>query len=277
MQNALNEFLTRWDLEDPQLVADTGHAHVWKVRTLDNTLAALKIYRRPNRGNEADGPHLMHLWRGRGAVHILAETPNAVLSEWLEGPSLGDIARSGRPDEAVRGLATAADRLHQSPTINTTGLKPLQEVFAPILDCQFSDDCPTRLRRDMMQAINIGRHLLDTQDMVVPLHGDLHHDNVIATPAGHRVFDAKGYIGDPAFELANALRHPKGMPELVRRPEQIETGLALYATAMRVNEVRLAQWAAAKCALSIFWRADGTVTNDPEEDLLNLLLQVADQ
>lgn len=277
MQNALNEFLTRWDLEDAQPVANTGHAQVWKVRTLDNTLAALKIYRRPNRGNETAGPHLMHLWRDRGAVHIMAEAPNAVLTEWLEGPSLGDIARSGRPDDAVRGLATAADRLHRRPTINATGLKPLQEVFAPVFDCQFSDDCPIRLRHDMMQAIRIGRRLLDTQDMVVPLHGDLHHDNVIATPAGPRVFDAKGYIGDPAFELANALRHPKGMPEWVRRPEQIETGLALYATAMRVKKGLLAQWAAAKCALSIFWRADGTVTHDPEEDLLNLLLQAADQ
>ncbi|WP_170564446.1 aminoglycoside phosphotransferase family protein [Ruegeria atlantica] len=277
MQNALNEFLTRWDLQDPQLVADTGHACVWKVRTLDNTSAALKIYRRPNRGNETAGPHLMRLWRERGAVNVLAEARNAVLTEWLEGPSLADIARSGRPDEAVLGLATAAGRLHENPTVNGTGLKTLHEVFAPIFDCQFSDDCPTRLRDDMVHAISIGRHLLDTQETIVPLHGDLHHDNVIATPAGHRVFDAKGYIGDPAFELANALRHPKGMPERVRRPQQIAFGLKLYANAMHVAEPRLAKWAAAKCALSIFWRADGTVTYDAEADLLHLLLLANDQ
>ncbi|WP_170414167.1 aminoglycoside phosphotransferase family protein [Ruegeria atlantica] len=277
MQNALNEFLTRWELQDPQPVAETGHAQVWRVRTLDNSSAALKIYRRQHRGNETNGPRLMRLWHDRGVALILAEAQNAVLAGWLDGPSLGEIARSGRPGEAVRSLAAAAGRLHDLPTVIATGLKPLHEVFAPIFDCQFSDDCPTRLRDDMVHAISIGRHLLDTQETIVPLHGDLHHDNVIATPAGLRVFDAKGYIGDPAFELANALRHPKGMPEWVRRPQQIAFGLKLYANAMHVAETRLAKWAAAKCALSIFWRADGCVSNDAEADLLHLLLRKADQ
>jgi streptomycin 6-kinase len=123
----------------------------------------------------------------------------------------------------------------------------------------------------------LARALLDKQTVQIPLHGDLHHDNVIQTQTGPRAIDAKGYLGDSAFELANALRHPKGMKDLVRRTQQIDRCLTLYADAMAVPRQRLAKWAAAKCALSIFWRASGLVTEDAEADLLHLLLKIVDQ
>ncbi|WP_348539712.1 aminoglycoside phosphotransferase family protein [Ruegeria sp. HKCCSP346] len=123
----------------------------------------------------------------------------------------------------------------------------------------------------------ISRNWLPRQPTPVPLHGDLHPGNIVLTHNGPRVFDAKGYASDPAFELANALRHPKGMTDLVRNPRQIETCLSLYSEAMKVSEKRLAQWAAAKCALSICWRSGGTIENDPEAVLLRLFLDATDQ
>jgi len=133
------------------------------------------------------------------------------------------------------------------------------------------------LRRDFVTAFALAQDLLSNQDKMVPLHGDLHHDNVILTGDGPVVIDAKVYLGDPAFELANALRHPKGMPSLVRQPRQIDRSLTAYADAMQVSRKRLARWAAAKCALSIFWRSDGVIGSDHEADLLNLFLRIADQ
>lgn len=277
MQVAPDKFLNTWHLTLLHQVADTGQARVWKVETADGQPAALKVYQRADRGNEEPGPRLMRLWQDRGAVRVLDEAPNALLTEWLEGPSLGDLARAGQADDALRTLAKVAGCLHRTPHVAASGLKPLQQVFAPLFDCRFSETCSTALRRDMKKAIAIGHDLLGSENTTVPLHGDLHPDNVIVTSVGPRVFDAKGYVGDPAFELANALRHPKNMPALVRQDGQIETCLRLYASAMGVERNRLARWAAVKCAMSIFWRSGGAVTSDAEADLLNLLLYAADQ
>ncbi|WP_170759449.1 aminoglycoside phosphotransferase family protein [Ruegeria lacuscaerulensis] len=271
------EFPERWGLTILAPVAETGLARLWKVQIADGTLAALKLYRKPDRGNEAPAAQLLTRWQDRGAVEIFAEEGKAVLMEWLDGPSLGDIARNGDADKACRSLADTARLLHTEPRVNPTGLRDLNTVFAPLFTCSFSPGCTASLRQDMTRATDLARSLLDSQDVLSALHGDLHHDNVIQTQNGLKVIDAKGYVGDPAFELANALRHPKGMPDFVRRPEQLDRCIALYSEAMDVQPKRLAQWAAAKCALSILWRSNGIITDDGEADLLNLFLKSADQ
>jgi len=277
MQTPPQEILDRWDLTRPILIAETSAARVWKVTTADGLQAALKLYHRPDRGNEGPGTALLRAWQNRGAVEILAEVEKAVLMEWLDGRTLGDVARAGRPKAALSILAETASRLHQTPKAVVGGLTPLRDVFAPFFDCRFDPSCPDPLRHAMTHAIALAARLLDQRITSVPLHGDLHPDNVILTDAGPRVIDAKGYLGDPAFELANAVRHPKGLPDMVRQPQQISRSLTLYADALGVPRKRLAQWAAAKSALSIFWRANGPVTNDDEADLLELFLQAADQ
>jgi len=277
MTDVPHEFPKGWKLTIVEPVADTGLATLWKARMHDGELAALKLYRKPDRGNEAAGTLLLARWQDRGAVRVFAEAGNAVLMEWLDGPSLGDVARTGDADSACRSLAVAARRLHAEPQVDPTGLTHLNAVFGPLFRCAFSPACPEPLKNDMTRAIGLARSLLDSQDVLVPLHGDLHHDNVIQTSRELKVIDAKGYLGDPAFELANALRHPKGIADLVRQPEQMVRCIALYAKAMKVQPKRLTQWAAAKCALSIFWRSDGTITDDGEADLLGQLLQAADQ
>ncbi len=276
MTDAPDEFLARWQLAAPHMVADTGQAQVWKVTQSDGQVAALKLYRRADRGNEGPGPRLLTAWKDRGAVRIFKEAPTAILMDWLDGPSAGDIARSGRPDQAVTLLAETARRLHHSP-VEVDGLKPLSQMFEPLFGCAISAQCSGSLRHDMQSAIALAGQLLSSQDIHVPLHGDLHPDNIILTDGGPVVIDAKGYVGDPAFELANALRHPKGLPDLVRQPGQIDQCLTVYAEAMQVPRKRLAEWAAAKCAMSIFWRSTGQIGEDPEADLLRLLLHVADQ
>ena len=63
----------------------------------------------------------------------------------------------------------------------------------------------------------------------------------------------------------------------MQQRSQIKRCLKLYADALLVSEDRLAKWAAAKCALSIFWRSHGSVETDREADLLHLFLDIADQ
>lgn len=277
MTDVPSDIVQRWQLNAVEPVADTGHARVFMASAADGSTYALKLYRRTDRGNETPGTQLMRLWHARGAVQIVDESENAVLMEWLEGPSLGDQARSGHVDWALATLAETARSLHADPVSASADLNLLSDVFAPLKNCRFSSDASAPFVRDMSRAIQLGQMLIESQNTMVPLHGDLHPDNVILTKNGPRIIDAKGYVGDPAFELANAIRHPKGMKALVRQPDQVDRCLTLYSDALDVPRQRLAQWAAAKCALSIFWRANGPVTQDDEADLLSLLLDAAGQ
>ncbi|MEM6658924.1 MAG: aminoglycoside phosphotransferase family protein [Pseudomonadota bacterium] len=277
MQDALQQFFNQWRLTPIAQVAETGHAQVWKVEQTQGALAALKLYRRQDTGNEGPGICLLQHWQDRGAVTVIATSPSAVLMEWLDGPSLDQIARDGNPDRAMTMLAQTAIQLHAQPIPRLDDLVPLETVYAPFLKCRFAPDCPPELRKNMQRGKSLARTLLSTQHIRQPLHGDLHYGNVILDQNGLRVFDAKGYAGDPAFELANALRNPKELPDLVRRPAQINTGLIRFSQALQTSRKRLAEWAAAKCALSIFWRSNGPVSTDDEADLLDLLLHAADQ
>jgi len=277
MVDGLAAILTKWQLSNPEILSQTPIAWLWKVQQKDGTTAVLKLYRQIDRGNEAAGTDLLNAWSDSGAVQIINNSGAAVLMQWLDGPSLGDIARSGEAKRADQLLCVSAQSLHLVPTSAISSLRLLKDVFSALFRIKSTPKCPVILSRNIHRATEIARHLLGSQPSPIPLHGDLHHDNVILTLAGPRVYDAKGYLGDPAFELANALRHPKGLSPLVRDPIRIKQVTEQFAKAMNVSPHRLAQWAAAKCALSIAWRAQGIISQDDESDLLALLLDQADQ
>lgn len=267
---ALEAALARHDAADPTPLATTPAARLYRV-TSRHGPAILKLYPRGHAGNEAPAAALMAAW-GPPMVRIHAHAADSLLMEPLDGPSLGELSRKGQDHSANALLAATARALHASHPAATPSLTPLASYLAPLFDTGFDRDCPNALRDDITTAQSLARSLLDNSPQPVPLHGDLHHDNVILTPNGPRAFDAKGLLGDPAFELANALRNPKGLPKLLRTPRRLATARAEFAKALDVPEPRLAAWAAVKCAHSIALRARGPVTTDPEADLLALLL-----
>lgn len=275
MHQGLKEALKRLALRDPEPLTETAGASLWTVRQADGTRGVLKLHKRADRGNEAAGSALLKAWNDRGAVGILAEDGPAVVMEWLDGPSLTDVAVNNDPKHAVLMLAEVGQRLHETSLQIAVEMPNLHEVLAPLLIMHRAEDYPPPLRKNLQTASSLARHLLNTATQLRPLHGDLQHSNIIATDAGLRVIDAKGFHGDISYELANAFRHHTVLPHLVRDPDWICWCRGVYAEALNVPENRLAQWAAVKCALSIVWRSDGPVSNDPETDLLSVLLDQA--
>ena len=94
---------------------------------------------------------------------------------------------------------------------------------------------------------------------------------------GFCAFDAKGVLGERAYELANAFRNPAGAAELLRDPARQRARAASWSAAFGVDRARLRYWAAVKCALSIAWRSGGRVGADAEFDLLSCLLALCDE
>ena len=128
---------------------------------------------------------------------------------------------------------------------------------------------------ELAAAARIARTLLATSTPPQPLHGDLHHDNVLNSPRGWLAIDPKGVLGDPDYEPANAFRNPDCAGDLILHPDRIARLANRFAHRLGHPRDRLLGWAAAHCALSICWsREDGL---DPTEDLslLPILLKAA--
>lgn len=263
----LDQALTRFHLSDAQPLARTATSRLWTVTRRDGQTAVLKLLH-PGQSEEARGAaHLQALF-GRGAVCVYALDGPAILMEHCPGPSLGDLARSGRDEQATGILCDVIRTLHAARP-DPMGLEPLEHRFAPLTE-------PT-LDGDLGAAAQLARALLADPVPPVALHGDLHHDNVLSSPRGWLAIDPKGVWGDPANEPANALRNPKGLGARIFNPDRLHRMAADFSRRLGLPPHRLLAWAAAHCALSTRWSLqDG---QDTAEDLrlLPLLLATANR
>lgn len=264
--------LTAFGVSQPDRVAETQIAWVWKVRQADGRPAALKHYKAAGMGAEAAGFAFLRQFQGGLAAEIYALAARAALLEWLEGPSAGDIARQGDLAAADRALADLACALHAASAGPPGPLPPLAARLAGLLECRAGDLPAGGLRDNILRCRALAGELLRVPLRPCALHGDLHHENMRRAARGFCAFDAKGLWGDRAFELANAFRHPKGCEEMIRRPAVIRSRARLWAAALQVPAPRLLAWAAVKCALSIVWRQPPGGAPDAEAPLLAALL-----
>ncbi len=227
--------------------------------------------------NERPGVAFLSAMAGQGVAKVYAQSNGAVLLEWLDGPSLGDLSRNGQDDQANVELVQVANTIHQGNPALGIDLPTLHDWFRALLDLRFGACYAPELRHNVERSQVVARYLLSSMVDVRPLHGDLHHDNVRRGDRGYCAFDAKGVLGERTYELANAFRNPKGVPGLVRSPKRIKHLSSLWSRLFAVDQQRLLQWATVKCALSIAWRSKHELVYDDEADLLAALRQMMEQ
>jgi len=261
----------------PAFVARTVRATVWKVRDEAGRPAALKVYHDGDTVDEAHGLDLMQAWDGAGAVRLLRRAGSAVLMEWLDGPSLGDLTRRGEDRRAAAELVAVANRLHAVDTGPFAGFPTLSDRFRDLFDLTIAPDCPEAARRALERCRSVARRLLATEHAIRPLHGDLHHDNIRLGARGYCAFDAKGVIGERAYDLANAFRNPEGADAVVRDPARVRFLADCWSAAFDVDRQRLLEWAAAHSALSLAWRSGAAFWRDPDTAIMMLLVRLAEE
>ncbi len=249
------DVLRQFQVSAPQFVAETGIATIWKVVQANGTAAALKIYANGNMQDEAPGFDFLAAQQGAGVARLLARRPGAVLLEWLDGPTLGDLTRAGDDDQASIHLIATAKQLHQAQNTKSASLMPLPRRFRALFDARISANCPERVQ--LRTATDLAQRLLAAQEAPRPLHGDLHHDNIKDSARGCLAFDAKGVLGDRHYELANAFRNPLGAEATVLTPAAIQHRAVCWAAGYGTTPQRLLHWAAAHAALSLAWTHHG--------------------
>jgi streptomycin 6-kinase len=225
------------------------------VRTDDGRPAVLKLART---SEEARGGRALAGWRSAGAAPVLRVSGAALLLLRASGGDLVALHRRGEVDAALDRIADVAVALQAAP---------LPEGATVSLDRWFA--ALRRLARhrggSWSAAWSLADGLLASTPRQVPLHGDLHHANVLDFgPLGVRAIDPKALHGDPAFEFATTLLNPDrghprvDPPDLRRRAERL-------ARRADVDAGRVLAWTEAFTSLSAAWAIeDGT---DPTVDL----------
>lgn len=234
-------WLERWSLTADGAPIRTGYADLLPVLR-EGARAMLKIGRTPE---ERRGAALLDWYGGLGAVRVYdADGPALLMERPLATRSLVDLSRSGGDDEATRTLCATVNALHaRRERALPPGLVPLDVWFRSLE----SADHPSLAR-----ARAVARELLANARSPIPLHGDIHHGNVLdGAGRGWLAIDPKGLYGERAFDYANIFCNPDR--ETATATGRLARRMDIVSEAAHLDRGRLLKWVVAYAGLSAAW------------------------
>ncbi len=242
----VSDLLSTWRLTPDGALITTRSSWVLPVR--GEGPAMLKVARIPD---ERCGYGLMQWWDGDGAARVFASAPGALLLERATGArSLAEMAWSGEDDVASEILCRTAAHLHHSRATLVPELHPLDVWFRPLFELSGRYTC-------LQTAAETAGGLLSAQQAIRPLHGDLHHENVLDFGSrGWLAIDPHGLLGDPVFDYANIFTNPDlsdPRRPLATLPGRLEARLGVVTRLSGIDPDSMLRWVVAWTGLSAAW------------------------
>jgi streptomycin 6-kinase len=247
--STFDRYLDCWGLEPDGVESETQTSWLLPVRSRGD--AAILKRLKPG-SDERNAAAFLRYLAGHGAVRLIAEDGDSLLMERAGGPrSLMTMARSGEDLAAAEALAETVAKLHAPrDALPPRGLIPLRAWFSSLFSRQAE-------RPLLGRCAAVARALLGSERDVVPLHGDLHHDNVLdGGKRGWLAIDPKGLIGERSYEIANLLGNPWPYGEIVHDRDRMRRLATLYATRLGLDVRRVLAFALAHAGLAASWRLD---------------------
>ncbi len=252
MPQSFGRHLARWSLTADGHAMCTHSSDLLPVRTADGIAAMLKC---PRGVHERRGSRLMPWWAGAAAPVLAHAADGALLMRRAESTgSLAEWARSGRDGDATHVLCAAAARLHapreRPPPVRLPSLERWFRGLAPAARTHGGA---------LARAPATVRELLLEPREEIPLHGDLHHDNVLdfGPELGWLVIDPHGVRGERGFDYANLFLNPRNAEgegsDIALGPDIFERRLADVVEQGALERTRLLQWILAYAGLSASW------------------------
>jgi streptomycin 6-kinase len=249
----------RWRLTLSAPMIPLSYNYIVPARRTDGTAAILKVC--VPSGEFASQVEALRLFDGRGAVRLLASDPGdeALL---LEGCEPGTLLREETDDERATAIACGVMRRLWRPA-------PPDGPFPTLSD--WNDDLhslrphygggtgpfPAAIVEEVETLV---AELTASAPAPLLLHGDLHHDNILAAQREPWLaIDPKGLTGEPAYETGALLYNPQpdllDMPDpgriLARRVDQLADELSL-------DRVRVRGWGLVRAVLSTWWHVESS-------------------
>jgi streptomycin 6-kinase len=243
----------RWGIGSAAVIADTHTSHVYRVLRTDGSAAIAKLLK-PQGLHELPGIDFLSWRHGSGAIKLLDRLDNACLLEDAGMMTLREWRLEHGEGEANAIIVGVVCELH-SPAIAAppADLLPLRQHFRALFE-QAADRHGTEISEPLAGCAAVAEVLIEAQTDIRPLHGDLHHDNIISGGLrGWLAIDPQGLIGDPAYEVANIFGNPDGAFADIVDPGRIIALVRLFAPVIGCSEEKILRYAIAHAGLSISW------------------------
>lgn len=208
-------------------------------------------------------------WRnGVGCVRLLDRTRDVLLMEHAGHETLRDLLLREGDEAATRIAINVLLDYHQpSDQPPPQSLLTLPRYFKSLFT-KAEDDRNNGAASIYTDAASIAEQLIANQRDIRPLHGDLHHQNIMNSARGWIIIDPAGLIGDPALDVANMFSNPLDRFDLTRSEERIASMAALFAEALKRDERTILQYAFAYGCLSATWHEEDGNVKDRDEELM---------
>ncbi len=253
----LDAFAARWDLRLGEPFS-LSYNYVVAATPADGSPAVLKAGV-PKREFHTELAALRH-YDGRGSIRLLEadEDAGVMLLERAEpGTTLRETLTDAASDDAATKIAAGAMRDLWQPPPADHSLPSTQDWARGLERLRARFDGGTGPFDPDLVALaeSLFRDLHASAATPVLLHGDLHHDNILAaTRAPWLVIDPKGITGESAYEIPAFLRNPS--PWLYDQPDPAATTarrVAIFADELGLDRQRIHQWNLAQAVLSAWW------------------------
>ncbi|MBB3235093.1 aminoglycoside phosphotransferase family protein [Phyllobacterium endophyticum] len=217
MLDAIAEtFPAEWKVSSPELVAETATSRIVKVRLEDGAPAIVKHLTPLGMREELGGTRYLEWHDGKGCIRLLAQRGNNLLLEYAGARTLLDHLNEHGDDAATQVFVEMFLELSQTKQTGRPApqdLIPLRTMFSGLFT-KAEGDRKRGVRSQFVEAAELADRLLNDQRDVQPLHGDLHHENILYGERGWLVIDPKGLMGDPMYDAANMFYNPLDRDDL---------------------------------------------------------------
>jgi streptomycin 6-kinase len=242
----------RWDLRiEPNFANLTYHFVAPGVRLRDGQPVVVKICA-PTGEFAREAAALRH-FAGQGMAQLLAEDParEVMLLERLV------------PGTPLRLMADDAQATHIAADVMRALWRPppAAPAFPSVADwhqgfarlhAHYPDGTGPFPPRLVAEAEEMYAWLMATAGPPVLLHGDLHHDNILAAERmPYLGIDPKGLVGEAAYEVGSWLRN--WLPDLLAQPDPgaiLARRVAQFAEELGFARARVRGWAVYQAILS---------------------------
>lgn len=258
--------LEAWDISAADLIADTHSSLVFRARRGPESVVIKCL--KPEGHGERPGMDFLEWREGHGAVQLLQRIGDACMMVDAGTRTLRDYLHIHGDEAASVVVLDVLTRLHApSAKPRPTTLVPLERHFRSLFELVGTARNP-EIGDLAGWAAHEALDLLAHQHGVRPLHGDLHHDNIVGDAAGDwRAIDPQGLHGDPVYDVSNIYGNPLGGRAIILDPQRIIRLTMTFASHFGCAPRKVLRYAAVHAMLSVAWTLDRTVTQSGEENL----------
>ena len=268
MSRTTPSFPASWNIEAAKQIADTPAGVVYAVTRGDGSPAVAKVLKKKVLKDSLRGADFITWRAGVGCVELLERSDDILLMEHAGAETLRDVLfRDGDDDAATEIAADVLLQYHQpSQQPPPSSLLTLPLYFESLFR-KAEQDRTDGVESIYVDAAALAQELIDRQRDVKPLHGDLHHENIMRSGRGWIIIDPAGLIGDAALDVANMFSNPLDRFDLTRSEARIASMAAIFSRALQRDERVLLQYAFAYGCLSAAWHEEDGNAEERDNEL----------